>query len=158
MLAGWAILSPLAKISGWAPGPVGDMGNGARGWILWVSLGIMCADSLISLLPIIFEYARDLVNRGRHYEEPNTKENRETETPDRLVPVSWVISGLLASVIVGTILVWLVFGKEHIKPWATNFGFVLGGLLSVIGLVSLLIMMQSLICILTEFAPSERQI
>lgn len=132
MLAGWAILSPLAKLSGWAPGPVGDMGNGARGWILWVSLGIMCADSLISLLPIVFEYARDLVNQGR---QPDTKENHETETPDRLVPVLWVISGLLASIIAGTILVWLVFGKEHIKPWATLLGFALGGLLSVIGLV-----------------------
>ena len=138
MLVGWAILSPLAKLSGWAPGPVGDMGNGARGWILWISLGIMCADSLVSLLPIIFEHTRDLVYRGRHNDELGTKEDHETETPDRLVPLSWVIPGLLASIILGTILVWLVFGGEHIKSWATVLGFVLGGLLSIIGLASLL--------------------
>jgi hypothetical protein len=138
MLVGWAILSPLAKLSGWAPGPVGDMGNGARGWILWISLGIMCADSLVSLIPIIFEYTKDLLYRGKRNDELGTKVDYETETPDRLVPLSWVISGLLASIIVGTILVWLVFGKEHIKSWATMLGFVLGGLLSIIGLVSLL--------------------
>lgn len=52
MLVGWAVLSPLSKHAGWAPGPVGDMTSGARGWILWISLAIMCADSLVSLLPV----------------------------------------------------------------------------------------------------------
>ncbi|KAF8635182.1 hypothetical protein AX15_000514 [Amanita polypyramis BW_CC] len=136
MLVGWGILSPLAKFSGWAPGPVGDMGNGSRGWILWISLGIMCADSLVSLLPVVAEYVGDLLGRRSHYDELSTNDH-ETETPDRLVPLSWVIPGLLASVIIGTILVWVVFGKEHIKPWATILGFVLGGLLSVIGVRAL---------------------
>ena len=133
MIVGWAILSPLAKFSGWARGPVGDMGNGSRGWILWISLGIMCADSFVSLLPPIVEYARDLLSRRSHSELSTN--DHETETPDRLVPLSWVISGLLTSIIIGTILVWIVFGKEHIKPWATVLGFLLGGLLSVIGSV-----------------------
>ncbi|KAF7320213.1 hypothetical protein MKEN_00805800 [Mycena kentingensis (nom. inval.)] len=50
MIVGWGILSPISKLSGWAPGPVGDMTNGARGWILWTSLAIMCSDSLVSLM------------------------------------------------------------------------------------------------------------
>lgn len=157
MLVGWAILSPLAKLSGWAPGPVGDMGNGARGWILWISLGIMCADSLVSLLPIIFEHTRDLVYRGRHNDELGTKEDDETETPDRLVPLSWVIPGLLASIIVGTILVWVVFGTEHIKSWATMLGFVLGGLLSIIALASPLEHRNYPLMLLTGSALSEKR-
>lgn len=134
MFVGWAILSPLSKHFGWAPGPVGDMSNGARGWILWVSLGIMCADSFVSLLPVILQYVKDLPSgmMGR-----STKEDHEMETSDRLVPMSWVLAGLVASIIVGTILVWLVFGKEHIPPWATVLGFLLGTLLSVIGVRAL---------------------
>ena len=55
MFVGWAILSPLSKNAGWAPGPVGDMTTGARGWILWISLAIMSTDSLVSLVPVVSE-------------------------------------------------------------------------------------------------------
>lgn len=46
---GWGVLSPLAKSRGWAPGPVDDWETGSKGWIVWVSLAIMLADSIISL-------------------------------------------------------------------------------------------------------------
>jgi len=141
MIVGWAVLSPLSKFSGWAPGPVGDMSNGARGWILWTSLGIMCADSLVSLLPVASEYVKDLVwDRPRGYTGIASnvhKEDHETETEDRLVPISWVYTGLLASIIIGTILVWIVFGNDGIRPWATILGYVLGGMLSIIGVRAL---------------------
>ncbi|KAL1708200.1 OPT oligopeptide transporter protein-domain-containing protein [Schizophyllum commune] len=65
MFVGWAILSPISKHNGWAPGPVGDMTTGARGWILWTSLAIMCTDSLVSLLPVIYEYIVDVYCRLR---------------------------------------------------------------------------------------------
>jgi len=45
----WGILSPLAKKQGWAPGIVNDWKNGSRGWIVWISLAIMLADSVVSL-------------------------------------------------------------------------------------------------------------
>jgi OPT family oligopeptide transporter len=48
-IVGWGILSPLAKHKGWAPGPVSDWTNGSKGWIVWISLAIMLADSLVSL-------------------------------------------------------------------------------------------------------------
>lgn len=134
MLVGWAVLSPLSKLSGWAPGPVGEMSNGARGWILWTSLGIMCADSLVSLLPIAFDYVLDVLYKRPFAAEAATQEDHETETEDRLVPTSWVLGGLFLSVFLGTILVWLVF-NDSIKPWATMLGFVLGGMLSIIGWV-----------------------
>jgi uncharacterized oligopeptide transporter (OPT) family protein len=141
MFVGWAILSPLSKWSGWAPGDVGDMSNGARGWILWISLGIMCADSLVSLLPVAWEYLLDAwkpfkrgyTSIGEHGEQDKRK---ETETADRLVPNSWVAIGLVLSIAIGTLLVWIVFGNEGIKPWATLLGFILGGMLSIIGYVN----------------------
>ncbi|CAA7267111.1 unnamed protein product [Cyclocybe aegerita] len=144
MFAGWAILSPFSKLSGWAPGPVGDMSSGARGWILWVSLGILCADSLVSLLPVAFEYIAEALQPWRQgYSVTSTnafdssKHPHETETEDRLVPTQWVVVGLLLSVVVGTVLVWIVFGDEGIKPWATLLGFILGGMLSIIGVRAL---------------------
>lgn len=48
-IVGWGILSPLAKRKGWAPGPISDWESGSKGWIVWISLAIMLADSLISL-------------------------------------------------------------------------------------------------------------
>ncbi|KAF2840115.1 OPT superfamily oligopeptide transporter [Patellaria atrata CBS 101060] len=48
-IIGWGVLSPLAKSKGWAPGPVSDWTTGSKGWIVWVSLAIMLADSFVSL-------------------------------------------------------------------------------------------------------------
>ncbi|KAL4869753.1 hypothetical protein BDV12DRAFT_184902 [Aspergillus spectabilis] len=46
---GWGVLSPLAKARGWAPGPVDSWDDGSKAWIVWVSLAIMLADSIVSL-------------------------------------------------------------------------------------------------------------
>ncbi|KAE8335487.1 hypothetical protein BDV24DRAFT_155999 [Aspergillus arachidicola] len=46
---GWGILSPFAKARGWAPGPVDSWDDGSKAWIVWVSLAIMLADSIVSL-------------------------------------------------------------------------------------------------------------
>ncbi|KAI6125070.1 OPT oligopeptide transporter protein-domain-containing protein [Pisolithus croceorrhizus] len=140
MLVGWGLLSPLSKWAAWAPGPVGDMATGARGWILWVSLAIMCADSLVSLLPVCQSYTVKLLSSYRASKHPDDSvqvTSAEDETPDRLVPASWVVRGLITSILSGTLLVWLVFGEEGIKTWATLVGFVLGGLLSILGVRAL---------------------
>lgn len=57
----------------------------------------------------------------------------EDEPESRLVPDRWVWGGLITSIIVGTLLVWIVFGYEGIKPWATVLGFLMGGVLSHLG-------------------------
>jgi OPT family oligopeptide transporter len=48
-IIGWAILSPIAKHNGWAAGDVDDWETGSKGWIVWVSLAIMLADSVVNL-------------------------------------------------------------------------------------------------------------
>lgn len=58
---GWGILSPLAKARGWAPGPVDSWEDGSKAWIVWVSLAIMLADSLVSLGWLVL---KPLVNRA----------------------------------------------------------------------------------------------
>jgi hypothetical protein len=132
MIVGWGILAPLSKHYGWAPGPVGDMTTGGRGWILWTSLAIMCADSLVSLTPVVYETLRDEIWARVRRTTPIDKENKEFETPDRLVPTSWVIAGWSISVFAGLFLVWSVFGAEGIKPWATFLGYLIGCVLSVL--------------------------
>ncbi|KAL9123437.1 MAG: hypothetical protein Q9187_000007 [Circinaria calcarea] len=75
-VVGWGILSPLAKRNGWAPGPVEDWGTGSKGWIVWISLAIMLADSVVSLgwlllrplirhAPQYLGELRERVKRGR---------------------------------------------------------------------------------------------
>ncbi|ELU41033.1 oligopeptide transporter [Rhizoctonia solani AG-1 IA] len=136
MVFGWGILSPLSKFKGWAPGPTGDMIVGARGWILWVALvrAIICADSFVSITPTIYRLLRSayltLLSKGAVVV---SEEIPEDEPASRLVPNKWVWSGLLASVVVGTVLVWFVFGYEGIKPWATVLGFIMGAVLSHLG-------------------------
>ena len=131
---GWGFLSPLSVYYNWAPGPVGDMTTGARGWILWTSLAIMLSDSLVALIPVIRESANRLVTERKvdHYK---TGPDSELETDDRLVPTRWVLWGIACCTVAGILIVWLIFGKEGIKPWATLLSFVLGALLSILGYV-----------------------
>ncbi|RSH95296.1 hypothetical protein EHS25_000383 [Saitozyma podzolica] len=160
MLVGWAVLSPLSKHLGWAPGPVSSSTTGARGWILWVALAIMIAESVISLLPIIISYTTTLLRHHRQRSrskvfqpvsprEANTadddyfdptdedEDDPEIEPPERLVPMSWVWSGLAVSGVLGVGLVWMVFGADGIHPWATAVGLVLASALSLIGVRAL---------------------
>jgi len=70
------VLSPLAKTRGWAPGPTGDWAEGSKGWIVWISLAIMLADSLVNLAWLVLRPLarfmvknmpawRDLANSGK---------------------------------------------------------------------------------------------
>ncbi|ORX39095.1 OPT oligopeptide transporter protein-domain-containing protein [Kockovaella imperatae] len=158
MLVGWAVLSPLSKHLGWAPGPVGSTTNGARGWILWVALAIMIAESIISLLPITLDHLNRWISHYRQrsarpgvfrpaspedrtrddYFDPVPEEDDpEHEPPERLVPGSWVWWGLGGSGILGVVLVWMVFGADGIHPWATAVGLILASILSLIGVRAL---------------------
>ncbi|KEF60441.1 uncharacterized protein A1O9_02002 [Exophiala aquamarina CBS 119918] len=73
-IIGWAILSPIAKHNGWAPGDVDDWETGSKGWIVWVSLAIMLADAVVNLgwlllRPVIKhgpEWVRSVVDHYHH--------------------------------------------------------------------------------------------
>lgn len=63
-IVGWGILSPLAKSKGWAAGPISDWTTGSKGWIVWVSLAIMLADSVVNLGWLVL---RPLINHAPPY-------------------------------------------------------------------------------------------
>ncbi|WVR09100.1 hypothetical protein IAU60_006162 [Kwoniella sp. DSM 27419] len=163
MIVGWAVLSPLSKHLGWAPGRVSSTTDGARGWILWVALAIMIAESIISLLPITLSYLSVVY---RHYKQRSTgpkifqrsssprasdlsdgdyfdplseqdEDDPETEPPERLVPGGWIKLGLISSAVLCVALVWKLFGKDGIHPWATAVGLGLASVLSLIGVRAL---------------------
>ena len=64
-IAGYGVLGPLARRKGWAPGPIGDWETGATGWILWISLSIMLADSLTSLSLLLVSTLRNALAYNR---------------------------------------------------------------------------------------------
>jgi hypothetical protein len=53
-IVGWGILSPYAKAKGWAPGDVGDWESGSRGWLIWISLACLMADTAVKMIWIYF--------------------------------------------------------------------------------------------------------
>jgi len=53
----WGVLGPMAMRLGWAPGPVSSWDDGAKGWVVWVSLGIMLGESIITLGGTVYRYA-----------------------------------------------------------------------------------------------------
>jgi hypothetical protein len=137
MFVGWAVLVPLSRNKGWASGSARDMTDGGRGWILWIALAIMTTDSLISIIPVATEFVFNMNSIFKSHANimrgVNLTGDGEVEPPSRLVPGSWILTGLGASVIGGTAIIWFVFGYEGIGPWATVLGFVLGGGMGLLG-------------------------
>jgi uncharacterized oligopeptide transporter (OPT) family protein len=62
MFVGWAILVPLSKNNEWTSDSAGDMTYGGRGWILWIVLAIMTADSLISIITVAIEFVFNIIS------------------------------------------------------------------------------------------------
>ncbi|KAJ2442030.1 OPT super [Coemansia sp. RSA 2440] len=93
---GWGILSPVAKHEGWAPGDVLDWKTGSRGWILWVSLAVMIAESTVSLGIVATNEVVALagrIRRGRN----ESSEDVDVETVDaRFLVPGWITWGGLA--------------------------------------------------------------
>lgn len=48
-LTGWAVLGPLARQRGWAPGPIKDVETGAAGWLMWLGLALLLGDCFSEL-------------------------------------------------------------------------------------------------------------
>jgi hypothetical protein len=92
----------------------------------------MCADSIVSLLPVVAEFATSVARGWTLHETHNDTDDLEVEVPERLVPLQWVLWGTATSVTLGTIVLWTIFGDEGIKPWASLLGYAIGGLLSIL--------------------------
>ncbi|KAF9150743.1 hypothetical protein BG015_007431 [Linnemannia schmuckeri] len=162
---GWGILSPLATLNKWVTGPVGNSTTGARGWILWISLGVMIAESIVSLLGVVVlslvAHRRYKIRTARHAErrilldapyptgtstatankykddEDDDEEDDEDAPIDQLVPLKIWVCGLILSSFLCLFLIWVVFRDQHMPVYATLLALVLGSLLSVLGVRAL---------------------
>lgn len=120
MIIGWCILGPIAKAKGWAPGVADDWKDGIAGWTMWIALGIMIVDSLVSLgamvVKLIFSFLEEskkekeqnqqgeafmLLNQDHDassYDSINVINNSDDSNSDKMNVPSWVPAlGLIVS-------------------------------------------------------------
>ncbi|KAJ2960127.1 hypothetical protein NQZ79_g4497 [Umbelopsis isabellina] len=163
-IIGWGILSPMAHFAGWAPGPVDDWKDGSKGWILWISLGVMIAESFVSLSIVSIRSIVKAVRPKRSFngmstaQESNTRaaeeeiiteldesaglQNREEDEeedapPDQLVSPIVTVTGLLLSTILCLGSVAYVFGTDLLPFHITFIAVLLAMILSVLGVRAL---------------------
>jgi len=133
-LLGWGILGPVAKAKGWAPGEIGDWKTGGRGWILWVSLGIMLADCLVGLTVITIKALTSL-NQHRYERIDGDGKEEEDAPKEQRVSLQTTLIGLIGSTVLCVIAVKIVFGG--IPLYAIIIAIGLGLVLSVLGVRAL---------------------
>ncbi|KAJ1912563.1 OPT super [Tieghemiomyces parasiticus] len=153
-VVGWGILSPVSHYKGWAPGPVNDWKTGPQGWILWISLAVMIAESLVSLGVMTFKelrgvwqvYRRRRINARKdptHVDpamavSPTLSQIMDLDSldvhPRYLVP-NWVVyGGLLLSSALCVVAMTVLF---KIPVYATILAVFIACLLSILGVRAL---------------------
>ncbi|BGP41190.1 OPT super [Rhodotorula kratochvilovae] len=163
MLCGWAFLSPLSKLMGWAPGPVSSSSDGARGWVLWPALAIMTAESILSVALVASEALRPWLARTAEKartggalfradaadeldsddeafsdageEDPRAKAARARAEDEPSIRV--VLAGTVISCVSCVVIVALVFGQDGIKWWATVVALLLASVFAILGVRAL---------------------
>lgn len=160
-IVGWGILSPLAHYSGWAPGPIGDWKTGSKGWILWISLGVMISESIVSLIVVL---VKQLISMTRKRTRTlDTIENNilqresllgeigsddddlplpiklvQDDVPkEQQVPHYMTVIGMIASIVLCVIMVHIVFGSEVMPIWMTLLSILFAMFLSILGVRAL---------------------
>ncbi|KAI9362701.1 OPT oligopeptide transporter protein-domain-containing protein [Pilaira anomala] len=160
-IVGWGILSPIAHYSGWAPGPIGDWKTGSKGWILWISLGVMISESIVSLIVVL---VKQLISMTRKRTQTlDTIENNilqresllgevgsdddilslpiklvQDDVPkEQQVPHYMTVIGMIASIVLCVIMVHIVFGSEVMPIWMTLLSILFAMFLSILGVRAL---------------------
>jgi OPT family oligopeptide transporter len=148
---GWGILSPLAFYSGWAPGPIDDWKTGSKGWILWISLGVMIAESCVSLLVVLVraivktwrqKFTATVIDYtplvdGEEYVEAEEEEEEIDAPANQQVSKFVTIAGLVVSTIACIYLVQVVFGPDVIPQKMTLLAVAVAMFLSILGVRAL---------------------
>ncbi|KAI9298548.1 OPT superfamily oligopeptide transporter [Neoconidiobolus thromboides FSU 785] len=128
-IIGWGILSPISFYMGWAKGEVNDWKDGARGWILWISLAVMISESIVSLSLITFKEIKTQYSNyinGRNQQDIYEKE---------VIP-SWALySGLFLSTVGCIMSISIVF--DEIPLYSIIISLFLGCVLSILAVRAL---------------------
>ncbi|KAL0489118.1 hypothetical protein AKO1_009024 [Acrasis kona] len=139
-IIGWAVIGPIVESQKLVQGAPMSYVNGIRGWILWVGVAVMAADSIVQLLSALFTVViwivkmiinryrnRNVVesNAGPEHDRPSLEQNLEAH----MIPWFWPIIGLVLSTVMLTLIGHFVFGIKYYFVWAA---IPLGALLSLI--------------------------
>lgn len=146
---GWGVLSPLAKYKRWAPGDTASWDDGSKGWIVWVSLSIMLADSVINLAwliakPIITSTKLREIIRGRigfkeavQSAQHHGLDDDEDDVPSQhLISTRTVLILLPATLVLNVVCIHLAFPGTITLP-LTLLATLLALILSVMGVRAL---------------------
>lgn len=144
-ILGWAVLAPLSKYLGWAPGPIDDWVTGGQGWILWLSLSVMIADSLVSFVVVtVRSLGRGVTAWNKESEYQPLLSGESAPKSDSFVDVAaehlissrFTVVGVLFSSVLCMWAIRNVFGSL-IPYYATATAIVLALLFSVLGVRAL---------------------
>ncbi|MEZ4473816.1 MAG: OPT family oligopeptide transporter [bacterium] len=126
-LVAWGVLAPMVEHWELVKGPTMSYGSGSRGWILWVGVAIMVADSLTQLALSW----KTIVNTFRR--TSSTGEAADTAAASEMIPNKWWIGGLIAATILTTISAQVVF---DIPVYLTLIAIALSSILAAIAVRS----------------------
>ncbi|PRP76763.1 hypothetical protein PROFUN_14888 [Planoprotostelium fungivorum] len=124
-ITGWAILGPIAKARGWAPSDkIGDWKDGAKGWLLWISLSIMMSEATVSLLVMVGKIIHSAVkSKGEEVHDPAPASQQVSKKV-------WII-GLVLSTILCIVVVSPIFKLPVWEPLLAVFMALLVSVLAV---------------------------
>jgi OPT family oligopeptide transporter len=108
-LIGWGVLAPAARAAGYAPGPIGDSHTGAQGWLLWVSLATMLAESFVSLALISLKFC------GFRRKDSEEADPDPAPVSQRVGAAYW-LPGLVATCVLCTAVISPMFDLPLYQP------------------------------------------
>lgn len=150
-ILGWGILSPLAKKKAWAPGPVDDWEDGSKGWIVWISLAIMLADTLVNfgwlMFRLVISHGPSLVYKISSLSKrllkgrpagtiSTTMKDEDDAPPSELISTRTVIILLPLTLVLNIICMQISFGSI-ITPILSTAATILALVLSIMGVRAL---------------------
>lgn len=137
-ILGWGILAPLAKHLQWAPGPIDDWKTGAQGWILWISLSVMVADSVVSFVVVTVQSLYKVYQRCRDTEQiKSSSEETKDVGKEFLIGTKTVVIGLTLSSVLCIVTMVYLFGSEIVPVYSLVIAIILALFLSILGVRAL---------------------
>uniref|UniRef100_A0A6U6KYX8 Oligopeptide transporter n=1 Tax=Odontella aurita TaxID=265563 RepID=A0A6U6KYX8_9STRA len=136
-VVGWAVLGPLARGLGWAPGEITNWEDGALGWLLWVSIGLMLAEALTSfVIAACFPASGKEKCKAplKEYNYDHDEGEVEVAPPSQLVPTPWWAGGLASAVVLVMAVFAPLFG---IQTWQTFLAVALSCLVAILAVRAL---------------------
>ena len=124
----WAILGPLAKNMGWAPGPIGSYSDGAKGWVLWPGVALMVSEAMMALAM----QWRTFLRAFKPAPKVEVTSAADVNANQR-IPNAWWTVGLGLATVLAVTVSWTIF---EIPPYLTIIAIALSAVLACVAVRS----------------------